>query len=231
MSARLVRRLLVARGTCVPEEQLIECFWSSLDPQAARNNLHVTVHHARRCLGAGRVLRGDGAYRLVLAADDRVDAEDFARAADSALETTGAPRTRALAAALNRWTGEPLAEDRYADWALAYRENLQNLRRTVALELSARLRRAGRAGEAVPILRTLRADAPRDEEMARELMLALAASGRRDEALQAFEALRTALRETWATDVSAATRRIARAIGAGSERPVVRGVPASAAAG
>lgn len=231
MSARVVRRLLVARGTCVSEEQLIECFWAALDPQAARNNLHVTVHHARRALGARRLVRGDGAYRLVLAPEDRVDAEDFDRAASAALATTGPRRTTVLRDALAGWTGEPLAEDRYADWALTYRESLLNQRRTVSLALSTGLRKSGRAGEAVPVLRTLCADAPRDEEASRELMLALAASGRRDEALRTFEDLRAALQETWATDVSAATRRIAMAIGAGSERPSTGVAAASAATG
>jgi DNA-binding SARP family transcriptional activator len=229
MSARLVRRLLVARSSCVSEEELMECFWPSLDPHAARNNLHVTVHHARRAVGTGRLVRGEGSYRLVLSPDDRIDADDFERAGAAALAASGQARRHALADALALWTGEPLAEDRYADWAGDYRENLRNVRRTIVLELGSAVRQAGRPGDAVPILRSWTVDAHGDEAAARELMLALAASGRRDEALRTFEALRTTLQQTWATDVSSATRRIATAIGAGSERPVAADWAASAA--
>lgn len=228
MAARLIRRLLVAADASVADDELFECFWRELDPRAARNNLHVTVHHARRILGPARLLRGDGTYRLVLQPRDRVDAREFVRLANAAMTATGGRRCRALQQALDVWTGEPLPEDRYADWSLAYREDLEGHRRAAILELSRGLRRGGQATAAIPVLRGLRQRAPLDEAAARELMLALAASGRRDEALRTFEELRGAMRRAWATDVSAATRRIAMAIGNGSE--VLAGEPWAAPA-
>ncbi len=138
----------------------------------------------------------------------------FLATADRALLDAADDRLTALREALARWSGEPLIEDRYCDWARRYREHLEGERRELALACSAELRSAGRTHEAVGVLRAVWADAPLDEAVAGQLMLGFAAAGRRDRALEVFEHLRTALRETWAVDVSAATRRIALAVSA-----------------
>lgn len=213
MAARLIRRLVAARPGAVPIDELLEGLWPQHAPAAARNNLHVTVHHARRLLGPGRLLRGDETYQLVLGPDDRLDADRFADAARDALRRPAGDREPQLRAALALWAGEPLPEDRYADWARPLRDELEDLRLDVGLAAAAELRASGRAGEAVRLLRPLVARHPLDERVAAELMRALAGSGRRDEALAHFERVRDGLAASWATAPGWALRRLAQDIG------------------
>ena len=64
------------------------------------------------------------AYRLALSERDVVDADVFVAAADRALRRP--PRRAAASSSAPRelWSGEPLPEERYADWATVYRERL-----------------------------------------------------------------------------------------------------------
>ncbi len=214
-AGRVLRRLVAARGSSVPEDVLLESFWPGFEPRAARNNLHVTIHHARRVVGAGRIGRGDGTYRLVLGPEDRIDAELFAAAADRLLHTTRGPGADEALGVLSLWGGEPLPEDRYSDWSRPYRELLIALRRDLGLACAARLRDGGREAQAIAVLRALRADAPLDERVAHDLMVALAGAGQRHAALSTFEDLSAGLRSAWSVDVSVATRRLATLISAG----------------
>ena len=67
------------------------------------------------------------AYALTLRDGDRLDAGAFEAAARRALAATGPERIAALEAATRLWTGEPLPEERYSDWAASWRERLSSL--------------------------------------------------------------------------------------------------------
>jgi DNA-binding SARP family transcriptional activator len=89
----------------------------------------VTVSSARKVLDLPQAERSvlevaDRTYRLAQHDRDVVDADEFAEAAAFALAADGPERAGLLDAAAARWTGEPLPEHRYEDWATAWRERL-----------------------------------------------------------------------------------------------------------
>ncbi|HEY0517575.1 MAG TPA: AAA family ATPase [Solirubrobacteraceae bacterium] len=116
----LVKLLSLAPAHRLHREQLLEALWPDLDPLAGANNLHQVVHVARRALGADAVELRD--ELLILHAS--VDVDDFERAADHARRSgsTGAHR-----AALALYGGELLPENRYDDWAISRREEVEEL--------------------------------------------------------------------------------------------------------
>src|SRR5439155_1586475 len=130
LTARLVRFLLVNRGTVVPEDVLFEHFWPGKPAASARRNLQVAVPMARGVLDTGLggesiIEAVDHGYRLRLADHDLVDSEEFEVAAGTALtERDLAARRTLLERAAALWGGEPLPEDRYADWSRDWRRRL-----------------------------------------------------------------------------------------------------------
>jgi DNA-binding SARP family transcriptional activator len=198
MVARLVRFLLVHRDHGVPEDELFEAFWPGRPADAARRSLQVTVSAARSVLdipGGATVLEtGSRMYRLSLPPTARVDADDFERLARGALaERPGPVRRTALERAAAAWSGEPLPEERYAAWALVYRERLLDIRRELLRELIEACAAGGDAQGAIAAARSLvRLDAL-DEAARRDLIAAYARAGRRADALREFMELRRAL--------------------------------------
>src|SRR5262245_51626194 len=95
-AATLVKLLALAHGHRLHREQLLEMLWPDLDPGAAANNLHRTLHAARRALDPSGITPSPylGLQRdlvsLCPAAPLWVDAEAFESAA------TQAQRSRAL---------------------------------------------------------------------------------------------------------------------------------------
>ena len=198
MAQRLVRLLLVRRGEPVLEDDLFEAFWPGKPPGAARASLQVAVSRARAVLdppgGETSSIRATGGgYELVLGDLDRVDADEFERAAAMALATRGQARRAALEAAERLWTGEPLPEDRYADWARPWRHRLEAVRREhLAALLDERLEAGALTAAAEAGLRALELD-PVDERAHRALMIAYARAGRRGRALRQYLECRRAL--------------------------------------
>jgi predicted ATPase len=117
----LVKLLALAPGHSLHREQLMDALWPDRDPAAAANNLNQVVHAARRVLGAPAIELRD--ELLVLHAGIDVDA--FEAAAETA-RREGTPA--ALGAALALYGGVLLPEDRYEDWTLERREELERLR-------------------------------------------------------------------------------------------------------
>jgi DNA-binding SARP family transcriptional activator/tetratricopeptide (TPR) repeat protein len=198
MVARVVRFLLVNRERSVPEDELFEAFWPDREAAAARRSLQVTVSAARAVLdvpGAPSVLEtGSRMYRLRLPASARIDADEFERLARAALAEPPGPRRRtALERADAAWAGEPLPEERYAAWAVVYRERLLDLRRELLRALIAAAERADDSAAAIHAARDLARLDPLDEGARRELIAAYARAGRRADALREFMELRRAL--------------------------------------
>jgi hypothetical protein len=70
-----------------------------------------------------RLVANERASRLSLISDDSVDAWEFERSA-AALGKKDGGRRVALLAAARLWGGEPLPEERSADWAIPWPERL-----------------------------------------------------------------------------------------------------------
>jgi DNA-binding SARP family transcriptional activator len=220
VAQRLVRLLLVRRDAPVPEDVLFEAFWPDKAAEAARRGLQVAVSSARAVLdppGAERTTLEvfERSYRLRLRAGDSVDVDEFERAAQAALAAEGSERLTLLEIAAARWGGEPLPEDRYEDWAIAWREGLLDLYGQVLGALSDGHAAAGDHARAIEASRKAVEVDPLDEGAHRRLMFSYARSGRRGHALRQFLACRRALVDGIGVEPAEETAALQRRILAG----------------
>ena len=198
VAARLVRLLLCRSGGPVSEDELIEVFWPDKPVNAGRRSLQVAVSAARGVLDvpgaeSSRVVAGDRAYRLALGPQDSVDAYEFERAAATALSATTPDRRAALLGAAALWGGEPLPEERYADWAIPWRERLVDRHAEVLAALIDEHAAAGELVAAADVARRLVEFDPVNEAAHRQLIVAYARAGKRGHALRQYLACRRAL--------------------------------------
>lgn len=212
MASRLCRFLLVHRGARVSEDVLFEAFWPEKGTAAARRNLQVVLSLVRAVLdppGAPSVIDvSERTYRLLLRPGDSVDADDFLAAADAAGRAADDERLAALEHAASLWRGEPLPEDRYAEWATAWRERLVTRYADVLARLAAAHREAGDLPASVHAARRLVELDPLDEAAQLTLIRAYAAAGRRAHALRQYLAFRRALVDALGVEPSAEAARL-----------------------
>src|SRR6266545_730187 len=185
----------------------------------AANNLHQTLYVARRVVGGASGglfgLRDD----VVLLSEDKMpwlDTEAFDAACQRA-RLTRDPQDYRTATELYR--GDLLPEDRFEDWAGGPREAFRERRLGLLMEYAEVLSGRGEHAQVVDIAGAVTAADPFHEGAQRTLMRGLAASGRRYEALAAFDRLRDALAEEYAADPEPATRRLYRDLLTGGDTP------------
>ncbi len=190
----LFKVLLGASGFTLPREQAEELLWPEADGDAARHNLHNALYTLRRLLGSASrsVVSLDGdVLRLLPPADPHwLDALDFEHAAHRALAAHDPQQCRD---ALALYLGEYLPDDPYEEWALTRRGMLGDLRLALLLHLSALSGAVGGLTEAEHCLRQALLQDPSHEDATAQLMTLLIASGRRADALRAYNDLATAL--------------------------------------
>ncbi|HEY6758486.1 MAG TPA: BTAD domain-containing putative transcriptional regulator, partial [Baekduia sp.] len=181
----LVKVAALAPGRRVHRDVLAELLWPDRDAAAATNNLHQALHAARRALGdpAALALADDV---LVLTPDAWVDVDAFEAAA---------ARPEGIDEALALYRGELLPEDRFEEWTEGRRAALTELHLDLVVRAADGHAARGDPGAAITALARAAAGAPRHEPVRRALMRALAAAGRRQDALAEFERLRTTLRD------------------------------------
>ena len=112
--------------------------------------------------------------------------------------------------AVELYRGDLLPEDRFEDWAEGPREAFRERHLGLLVEYAEVLSERGEHTQVVDVASAVTAADPFHEGAHRTLMRALAASGRRYEALAAFDRLREALAEEYAADPEPATRRLYR---------------------
>jgi DNA-binding SARP family transcriptional activator len=219
VAQRVVRFLLVHRDHGVSEDEILETFWPDRHLDSARRSLHVAISRARRVLdtpGSPTVIHvADRIYRLLLREGDFVDADRFDAAARAALAQHGAARLRLLERGASMWGGEPLPEERYADWALGWRERLTDLHSAVLAALADECLKRGDLTAAGLWARDLIELDPLDEGAHRRLMLAYARAGRPSSALRQFRDCRRALVEQLGVEPGAETKAVQQRILAG----------------
>lgn len=223
-AGELVRILALAPDHRVQREVLMEQLWPDRPLEAASNNLHQAVRVARSALGAsdesGRralVLR-DGTLTLCPDSDLWIDAAAFAAAVGKAGD--GTDNLDALLAARALFRGEPLPDDRYADWAAGVREALAQDHLTLLGRIAELEESDGRLDAAVDTLRELLEREPTDEAAHRSLMRLYAVADRRQLALRQFERLRTVLARELEVEPSETSRQLYRDILEGRLGPV-----------
>ena len=220
LAARLVRFLLVNRAAPVPEDVLFEAFWSDKPPGVARRSLAVAVSRARAALDVpaaeSSVIRTDGRmYQLRLRSIDRVDAEDFDRAAAAGLGAAGPERLGLLEGAERLWGGEPLPEDLYVDWTTAWREELHERYAELLSALSHEYAAAGDTEQSIRVARKLVELDPLNEAAQRDLIVGYARAGRRSHALRQCLACRRVLLDELGVAPSEATAALQQRVLAG----------------
>ncbi|MFJ1706250.1 BTAD domain-containing putative transcriptional regulator [Kitasatospora sp. NPDC088346] len=231
----LVIRLALAGGRPVSPGALADAIWAEEPPADPAHALQALVSRLRRALGsAGCVAQATGGYRLDVAASD-VDALRFEQLAAVGRDRLRAGDRHAAAAALGEavalWGDHPGTEPTaVAPVVPAAATGLAHTSVEAVVSLADAEMSLGRADAAAARLTALLADHPVHERAAALLLDALAAQGRRAEALARYEQVRATLAAELGTDPGAALRdRHARLLRAEQPAPVAG--PARTAAG
>ncbi|NMO52471.1 hypothetical protein HH310_14875 [Actinoplanes sp. TBRC 11911] len=210
--------LLAHRRAPVPRDVLADVFWPDAAPDAARNNLHVTLSYVRQALRAAHpaasVERRFDTYRIAGDVAVWTDVEQFARhradglRAERANDAVAALRSHEAACQL--YDGDFLADDPYAAWAEPIREAL----RLDVIDVQSRLIEAyleqGAYAPATILARRLVEMDPCNEQAHRRLMSCYAASGQRHLALSQYHRLCDLLWTTLRVAPSARTTELFR---------------------
>jgi SARP family transcriptional regulator, regulator of embCAB operon len=226
-SARKIRQvlalMLLRANQVVGLDSAIEELWGDSPPRTAVTIVQTYIYQLRKLLVRNYGARHHGAViktaapGYVLSMSDRnVDCWQFAwqlRRGRDTLEH-GDPREAAalLNSALGMWTGSALENIEHGPVLTGYAAGLEE-QRMLALELRLRAEmQLGRHRELIPELKSLVAAHPYHEWLHAQLMIALKRSGRRGEALTAYQAARQVLNSELGLEPSAVLQRIHRSV-------------------
>jgi DNA-binding SARP family transcriptional activator len=194
----LLAALLLRAGVPVPADELAEVMWDGSPPLGATSTLRSYVRRLRRALGddGKRIIAHDPGY-LIHAQRQELDVLQFealcghARAALRTGEWDGA--SAAAQDALRLWRATPLLDIPSEALREEFVPRLERLRlQALEVRFDAGLQ-LGQHQELVPQLLDMTAQYPLQERFRAQLMLALATTGRRAQALQAYQEARRIL--------------------------------------
>jgi basic membrane lipoprotein Med (substrate-binding protein (PBP1-ABC) superfamily)/DNA-binding SARP family transcriptional activator len=200
--------LLVRRDCVVPTDRLIDDVWGEEAPRTAGHSVQTYVSGLRKALGGERspVMTRSGGY-LLHVEPDLIDSDRFEHlAAEGASRlAAGEPQQaiESLERALEIWRGSPLPDFAYAEFAQAEIRRLEELHVTAVDDLAESYLLSGRADHALGLAKGAVAERPLHERSRGLLMRALAGSGRRAEALQAYSSYRHRLADELGIEPSA----------------------------
>jgi DNA-binding SARP family transcriptional activator len=211
--------LLLNANRVVQMESLIVELWGGDSPRSAVTTVQTYIYHLRRLFETERLnpperpllLTKQPGYLFQIDAG-QLDAEVFERLVRQGrthLERSQPEEAAALLEqALALWTGPALVDVPSGSVLQAHAIHLEE-RRINALELRIEADiRLGRCRELVAELRSLVRAHPLHEWFHGQLIQVLASSGRRSEALQAYQSLRSLLRDELGVDPSPAIQRL-----------------------
>ena len=227
----LLKVLLAAEQHRLHREQVQELLWPSSSLEQAANSFGKTLYLLRRVLEPDLVAGKSSTYvrldqdTLFLAPDTMyIDADHFEAMAKNILtalptmqkaEHDVREKLEVLDQALELYGGDFLPDDLYEDWTQRKRNRLRHLY-TQVLQHAVVVAIAGKQGQrACEYLRTLLEQDNTDEQTQRQLMLTYARMGRRSDALNQYQMLRTALREELHANPLPETQDLYRLIQAG----------------
>ncbi len=131
----IFKYLVANRKYPTPKEVLMELFWSGASPDAARNNLNVSIYGLRQALRSvnpdySHILFHEESYLLNPDMNIWIDVEEFTKRFQSGNRKE---KRREISLAIQEYQGaeaiyqgEFLSEDRYEDWLLPLRQTLQD---------------------------------------------------------------------------------------------------------
>jgi predicted ATPase/DNA-binding SARP family transcriptional activator len=220
---------------CHPEgctrEQVGLAFWRDASASQVKNSFHVTLHRLRKALGhPDWILVAGDRYRLdpVLAVD--FDAARFEAGIEPQLGQPPADPESAdrLRTVLALYRGDFLAGETVGDWHLGFRDRLKRHHHDGLLALGRWETSQQRFVPAAAAFRTILASDRLHEEACRELMVCLAQTGARTEALRLYETLRLLLRDELDVEPEQSTTALyeelragAASAGSGRRPPVI----------
>jgi predicted ATPase/DNA-binding SARP family transcriptional activator len=197
LQRRLLESLLLHRRRVVSVDRLAAMVWPGGDEPSGPAALQSLLFRLRQRVPALDVEHRPGGY--VLQVDEsHLDVDQFERALWEATAVKGHDAPTALASlesALALWRGEPYQELVDAEDGRVETERLNDLYLRTMEEHFEICVGQGRAGEVLADLQAFVAREPLREQPRRVLMDALAATGRRADALRIFDAYRRTLAE------------------------------------
>jgi DNA-binding SARP family transcriptional activator len=131
----IFKYMIAHRKQSVPKEVLMELFWPDTQPDAARNNLNVSIYGLRQALRSinpnySHILFQDESYSLNPEMNIWIDFEEFSKCLQTGRQKEKQGQTvsaiQAFRAAEVLYQGEFLSEDRYEDWIISLRRSLQD---------------------------------------------------------------------------------------------------------
>jgi DNA-binding SARP family transcriptional activator len=205
--------LALCAGQTVSSDLIIKMVWGVRTPATVGNSLQRHISYLRGALGSSTAIVAESSgYRLDLGAvaTDVLEAELLitkGRAAGSAHESADYLRT-----ALALWRGEPLADVRGETWFGEHAERLERMHRTVVTALVEARLALGEYAELIPDLEGLIQQAPFDEDLHGQLMLALYRCGRQADALATYQQIRRRLADELGLDPGPRLRDLEHAV-------------------
>lgn len=211
----ILKYLVTHREHPVPKEVLMELFWPESDPDSARNNLNVAIYGLRQALRNGypefsHVLFQEDCYLLNPDMMVWVDIEEFEQRLKRAnmLWQKEQPEQAVWEshAAESLYGGEFLADDRYEDWVLSRRQELQEAYIQLCTQLSDHYYGRQAYNACVTFCRKVLAIEPCQESTHRRLMQSYTRMGQAHLALRQYHLCETSLKceldvqpepETW----------------------------------
>jgi predicted ATPase/DNA-binding SARP family transcriptional activator len=193
-AASVLKLLALASGHRLHREQVMEFLWPEMAPEQAANNLYQALHAARRALdvavpGSSRaLLLQDQIVQFATGVDLRVDVVAFERAFANAGEDS-----LELETAIALYQGPLLPNDRYEPWASERRELLARQYLDALERLAAAQESSADFQAALATLRRIVNADPLHEPAYRALMRIHARTGRRQQAVRAYQSLQDAL--------------------------------------
>jgi DNA-binding SARP family transcriptional activator len=215
----LLKILLIHDGHPVRGETLAELLWPEADPKTAMNRLYVLVHTLRRVVEPSTqdqrwvfICSDGGRYYFNSEAPYRLDVREFREyvSLGERLERDGdvTAASHAYEAAVNRYRGNLLEDEPYADWCGEQREHLREQCLAVLGKLATYHLQQDAPEKSVERCRqALRID-PLREGNHRQLMRALWVAGRRDEALREYRVCKDLLRRELDVDPLSETEEL-----------------------
>lgn len=195
LQRRLLAGLVLNRGTVVSVDRLTDLMWADGDAPDGPAPLQSHLFRLRQRVPGLAIEQRPPGY--VLDIDDAaLDVHRFEHGVSTAMARAGADPEAAVAGldeALDLWRGEPYGDLADVDDGRIEIERLGELRRRAVEERLALLVRLGRTADALADLEAFVAREPLRERPRLVLMDALAADGRRAEALRVFDDYRRRL--------------------------------------
>ena len=203
--AAVIKLLALAPGHRLHREQVMDALWPALAPDAAAANLRKALHHARRSLDPDGAELIASVGELLSLREPVVDVDAFRAAASRAHRTGDAA---AYDDAVELYGGDLLPEDLYDEWTFAHRDELKADYAALLGESASLLEARGELDRAVRAATRLVAAQPLNEDGHLQLIRLNALAGRRGEAVQRYEQLRSLLADELGAEPSAQAQRL-----------------------